>query len=581
MMPAATPSALTPSYGLEQASPGLRHYLRALWQREFKLRPCEQPTQLRPFLSELGIHLPRQYQSHQGLLLRDLYRAAAAHAAAHAAYSTVRFERRKLKPVQMAIISLLEDARVEWLAIREVPGLRRLWLRFFDPRGRDSTRAEALLLRLAHALLDPQRRDDNPWVMKGVRLFHASQQYGSNPETLRDIGSQLGNDLGQMRVQFNAKTYLVEPLYRDDNLFLWNSEAPPEETRVDDSGFRDSDDAQHRTHRLDEDGHDEQGARPREIAAASDGPGSADNEHPTYPEWDERIGIYRQNWCRVIEQIPPLADAGALRTSLARHATLSSQLARLLQARKQGRPQRLRRQHDGDALEIDSLVRLQSDLRSGIAPELRVHQRTRLQKPDLSVLLLLDLSASTNLQLAAMNPAPGHAHTLLSLIREASVMLGEAIAQGGDQLAIHGFRSNGRHEVNYLRFKEFGRALDDDVLARLSAVDGALSTRLGAAIRHASRQMRSVRTTQKMIIVLTDGEPHDIDVFHPSQLVHDAARAVARSNAEGTPVFCVSVDAEADRYVSKVFGPYHSLVIDCVDQLPQRLPELYLRLSAS
>ncbi len=594
------PSPGSSPYGLDQASPGLRHYLRALWRREFKLRPCEKTTQLRPFLSELGIHLPRQYHSHRGPLLRDLYRAAAAHAAAHAAYSTVRFERRKLKPVQLAIISLLEDARVELLAIREVPGLRRLWLKFFDPRGRDSTSAEALLLRLAHALLDPQRIDDNPWVMKGVRLFNESQQQGSDALALREVGSQLGNDIGQMRVQFNAKTYLVEPLYRDDNLFLWDSDAPPEETRVEDSGFRNSDDALQTTQRLDDDAHDEQRVRPRETASAGEEQGSADHDHPTYPEWDERIGIYRPNWCSVIEQVPPVADASPLQDDLARHAALSSRLARLLQARKQGRPQRLRRQADGEELELDALVRMQADLRHGIVPDLRVHSRTRLQKPDLSVLLLLDLSASTNESVGAGRDAQGshrthplhnphdsnHAHppnvqrTLLSLIREASMLLGDAIAQGGDQLAIHGFRSNGRHEVNYLRFKEFGQPMDASVAGRLTAVDGALSTRMGAAIRHASRQMQSVRTAQRLIIVLTDGEPHDIDVFHPSLLVQDAARAVARSNAEGTPVFCVSVDPAADGYVSKVFGPNHYLVIDSVEQLPQRLPDLYLRLSA-
>ncbi len=582
------PQPVPAAYGLDQAGPVLRHYLRALWRREFKLRPCEKTTQLRPFLSELGIHLPRQFHSHRGPLLRDLYRAAAAHAAAHAAYSTIRFERKKLKPVQLAIISLLEDARVELLAIREVPGLRRLWLKFFDPRGRDSTSAEALLLRLAHALLDPQRSDDNPWVMKGVRLFHESQQEGSDAHALREIGSQLGNDIGQMRVQFNAKTYLVEPLYRDDNLFLWDSDAPPEETRLDDSGFRAQDDAEPSTQKFDDDADEVRQVRLREVAVASDAQGSDAPEHPTYPEWDERIGIYRPNWCSVIEQVPPVADATALQDDMARHAALSSRLARLLQARKQGRPQRLRRQSDGDDLELDALVRMRADLRQGIAPDLRVHRRTRLQRPDLSVLLLLDLSASTNDGLAAGRDAPDshqphlqhRPRTLLSLIREASMLLGDAIAQGGDQLAIHGFRSNGRHEVNYLRFKEFGQAMDDTVAGRLSAVDGALSTRMGAAIRHASRQMQSVRTAQRLIIVLTDGEPHDIDVFHPAQLVHDAARAVARSNAEGTPVFCVSVDPAGDGYVRKVFGPGHYLLMDSVEQLPLRLPELYLRLSA-
>ncbi len=578
---AAVPAA---AYGLDAARPGLRHYLRALWQRDFGLRPVEQATQLRPFLSELGIHLPRHYHSHRGPLLRDLYRAAAAHAAAHAAYSTERFERRKLKPLQLAIIGLLEDARIELLAIREVPGLRALWLTFFDPKGRNSTTADALLLRLAHALLDPQRLDDNPWVMKGVRLFHASQRAGSDALALREIGSQLGNDLGQMRAQFNAKTYLVEPLYRDDNLFLWDSEASPEETQLDDSGFRGRDDAAQSAQRFDASAADDPRFRPRELAAAGDDGGRDTTGHPTYPEWDQRVGIYRPHWCRVIEQVPPLADSGALQAGLVRHAALTSQLAKLLQARKQGRPQRLRRQLDGDELELDALVQLQSDLRGAVAPDSRVHRRTRRQRPDLSVLLLLDLSASTNARPATgPDTSEGSADhlTLLALIREASVLLGEAIAQGGDQLAIHGFRSNGRHEVNYLRFKEFGQPLDDRVLGRLSAVNGALSTRMGAAIRHASRQMRAVRSSQRLIVVLTDGEPHDIDVFHPNQLLHDAARAVERSAAEGTPVFCVSVDAGADAYVRKIFGPHQALVIDHVAQLPRRLPELYLRLSAS
>lgn len=575
-------TATAADYGLDAARPSLRHYLRALWRRDFSLRPVGQSTQLRPYLSELGIHLPRQYQSHRGPLLRDLYRAAAAHAAAHAAFSTARFERRKLKPVQLAIIGLLEDARIEQLAIREVPGLRPLWLKFFDPKGRDSTTADALLLRLAHALLDPQRVDDNPWVMKGVRLFHASQRDGHDALALREVGSQLGNDLGQMRAQFNAKTYLVEPLYRDDNLVLWDSEAPPEDTHNDDSGLRGSDEAAQAMQRFDQAAADDPRFRPRELTAASDDEGRPASERLSYPEWDQRIGIYRPHWCSVIEQLPPVADAGALQAGLTRHAALASQLARLLQARKQGRPQRLRRQPEGDALELDALVRLQSDVRSGVAPDWRVHQRTRRQRPDLSVLLLLDLSASTNAYPAAISDAPAGTpehRPLLALIREASVLLGAAIAQGGDQLAIHGFRSNGRHEVNYLRFKEFGQPLDDTVLGRLSAVDGALSTRMGAAIRHASRQMQAVRSAQRLIIVLTDGEPHDIDAFHPDHLLHDAARAVERSAAEGTPVFCVSVDAKADAYVRKIFGAHQSLVIDDVTQLPRRLPELYLRLS--
>ena len=180
-------------YDFEAADKSLRHYLRALWDREFKLHPCEKPlSQIRPFISELGIHLPRQYRSHQGQFVKDLYRAAAAHAAAHQAYSLTTFERKKLKPLQLAIIGLLEDARVELLAIKAMPGLRKLWLGFFDARriqdtGSEGIGVDSLLLRLAHVLLDPSREDDNPWVMKGRRLFAEFQQQGSDMEKLREL----------------------------------------------------------------------------------------------------------------------------------------------------------------------------------------------------------------------------------------------------------------------------------------------------------------------------------------------------------------------------------------------------------
>lgn len=560
-------------YDFEAADKSLRHYLRALWDREFKLLPCEKPlTQIRPFISELGIHLPRQYRSHQGQHVKDLYRAAAAHAAAHQAYSLTTFERKKLKPVQLAIIGLLEDARVELLAIKAMPGLRALWLSFFDTRHSGGIGVESLLLRLAHALLDPALEDDNPWVMKARRLFAEFQQQGGDINRLREIGSLLGNDIGQSRVQFNAKAYVVEPLYRDDNLFLWDSDAPEEETRLQEQAQSSAEESSHSAPKNDDTSEEDQRFRPHAVASANQDEATGSNTNPlTYPEWDMRTGHYRPHWCSIIEQVVPKGDAAPLRARMTHYKTLSAKLAQLMQARKIGQPVRLRREPDGDDFELDALISAQTALRSGAMPELRVHRRQRLQKRDLSILVLLDLSESTNAGLADSS--------VLALIREASVLLGAAIEQTGDQFAIHGFCSNGRHEVNYLRFKEFNQAFDDAALGRLGRMQGALSTRMGAAIRHASHCMRGCRTEQRLILVVTDGEPHDIDVFHPDVLLQDAARAVERSTAAGTPVFCVSVDAKADAYIRRIFGPHGYLVIDQLEQLPLRLPELYLRLT--
>src|SRR6202044_3237078 len=113
-------------------------------------------------------------------------------------------------------------ARIELLAMRRLPGLRRLWLPYHVAVPTGVATAPTLLARLARALFDPQYRDDDSFVAKGRAMFEARQSRLEDPAISREIGMLLGNDLGQMRIQFNAKTYVVEPVYRDDGLGLWD-----------------------------------------------------------------------------------------------------------------------------------------------------------------------------------------------------------------------------------------------------------------------------------------------------------------------------------------------------------------------
>lgn len=565
-----------PRLGFDSAAGHLRPYLQALWDQEFSLWPVVDDSPLqRPFISELGIHLPRHYASHQGGALRDLYRAAAAHAAAHCVFSTQIFERKKLKPVQIAIISLLEDARIEQLAIQEMPGLRRLWRQFFSVHSAQESNltANALLLRLSLALLDTTVEDINPWIIKARQLYRESQQAHSDPLALRDIGSLLGNDLGQMRLRFDAKTYVIEPVYRDDNLFLWDSDAPPEETRSELSAQAQPNEQDETVPRMDDNATQELRVRRLPIAkTAEEAPPSAYTTVARYDEWDDRIGHYRRQWCTLIEETPQQADSSHLTALLASQLKQSNRLAQLLQARKQGLRQRPVRHTEGDDLELDAMVKAQIALRSGHDPDSAVFQRAHKHKPDLSVLVLIDLSLSTSRPIA-------DGTSMLDLIKQASLLLGSAIEHSSDQWAIHGFRSNGRHQVHYLRLKEFNQPLDDQILQGMAALEGEWSTRMGAAIRHASQLMRQTKTQQRLILLLTDGEPHDIDMPWPTVLTKDATRAVAQSTAEGTPVFCVSVDSAGDEYLKEIFGSHRYRVIDNIEQLPIKLPELYLQLS--
>jgi hypothetical protein len=162
------------------------------------------------------IGMPESFAGFEAEHADAVYLAAAAHAGAHLIHSGVQFPAGKLKPVQIALASLIEDARVEALALRDLPGLRRLWMPFHTVSPASQTTAARLMMRLSRALLDPTYDDPDAWVSKGRALFAATADRIGDPAISREIGGLLGNDLGQMRLQFNANSYVVEPVYRDD-----------------------------------------------------------------------------------------------------------------------------------------------------------------------------------------------------------------------------------------------------------------------------------------------------------------------------------------------------------------------------
>jgi len=188
------------------------------------------------------------------------------------------------------------------------------------------------------------------------------------------------------------------------------------------------------------------------------------------------------------------------------------------------------------------------------------------------VLILLDLSQSTNDRVRAGDT------TVLELTREATALLADAMATLGDPFAIHGFASNGRHEVGYHRFKDFDEAHGPASKARLAAMRGELSTRMGAAMRHAGSLLARRTEKKRLLIVLTDGAPSDVDVRDPQYLRADARKAVEELAREGVAAFCVSLDPAADDYVTRIFGSGRFAVVDRVERLPERLPMLTLGL---
>jgi hypothetical protein len=565
----------------------LGFYLRALWARELNLRAtalAEEGTKgRRVTIAEGAIRMPQAFDPLPGAGPVALYRAAAAHAATHLAYSTQKLSLRALHPLQVALIGLIEDARVEHLAMREMPGLARLWRPFHVASPSLTPTAVALMARLSRALIDEDYRDDNAFVMKGRTLLRENVRHLSDPWLSREIGGLLGNDLGQMRVQFNFKTYLIEPAYRDDNLFLWD---------LGEAGRQESEDqeAVYQAVRL-----SAQDGRERSDTALEQGGGEAQQEdaeqHETgsreevelveataqpyrYDEWDYIIGMDRPAWCTLLEKPAPAGDPRKIDAVLRRNEDTLHRLTSLIKAVQIQRPRRLKRQLEGDRLDIDASIAATVDLRSGRAPDPRVHQRLGRSSRDLAVLLLLDLSQSTN------DWVPSAGTTVLNLAREATALVAHAMDRLGDEFAIHGFDSNGRHDVEYYRFKDFDTSYGDEAKARLAGMQGQLSTRMGTALRHAGHLLRDRRAAHKLVLLLTDGEPHDIDVHDKRYLVFDAKHAVEDLRRCGIATFCMTLDRGADEYVSRIFGARNYLVLDKLKRLPEKLPALYLRLTA-
>lgn len=517
----------------ESAPPGQRPlgiYLDALWSVQPRLTTLATPDDRpRAVLSRAGtrpvLHLPAD----NALLTR----ARAAHAAAHLAYGGDPQPRAKLKPVQRVLLETLEDARVEWRAMQDLPGLRTLWAPFHVAGPDDGNGADALLARLAHALFDPAHEDGHAWIAKVRRMFFAPDGALAldTPERLREVASLLGNDLGQMRLRLNAAGWRVEPAYRDDNHHLWvaDDSLPPSATPLE---REDAD-----SHGTGDDGGEAADRPPPQATGGADqGEGGATAlwseaalRTLKYPEWDRLIGRLRPDWCTVIESRPLEADARALRSRLLSLVRRT----RPEQCRHTGRPGS-GRERDGEVLHTDALIEAGIALRTHTRPPARLYRAPRRADSGRDVLLLIDASASTALRCADGRP-------LLDHLREAALLAAHGLTQQGHLARVWAFASDTRHRVRVQHLKdENDGALDPRVCARAAGLRSHGSTRIGAALRHAVAHPLGVRP---VVVVLTDGEPHDIDVHDPRYLPDDLTQAVRDARRRGTEVRCLHVGA--------------------------------------
>jgi Mg-chelatase subunit ChlD len=539
--------------------------MAALWDR----RPILRPTKARRCSLVGGVvGLPRHFLGVSGDASDQLYWAAMSHAGAHLSFSGPPFAIGKLKPLQIVLVSLIEDARVEQLAIRRMPGLAKLWRPYHVAQASGHSTAADLLARLSRALIDLSYRDDHGWIEKGRTLFASAMADWHDPAISRRIGDLLGNDIGQMRLQFNPRTHVIEPPYRDDNMGLWDFgdqqgelteeiEIGAESVRIEQ---KERDDGKP-NERIDE---TSPRARPRQSVTA-DGVLVA-----RYPEWDHALGRLRPNWVTVRESEADITTAPAESTP-AGSDIIAQRMMTIARGAAIGRRIREKRQSEGEILDLDASVAAAVARRGGLPSEDRVFQREKPGPRDLALLLLVDMSQST-----ADKGRDGR--SLLAIEKEAASILGAAFEAAGDTLAIHAFNSDGREKVHYIQLKRFIDPMDAIARRRLATITSEHSTRLGAALRHAGSYLRQQRAFRHVLVVLTDGEPSDIDVQDPSYLVEDARNAAQVLRRSGTDVLAFGLGQGSFRALDRIVGSKCAFRVPRIETLPERMIQFYARL---
>lgn len=542
----------------------LRLWLRSLWGLEIDFRPYSlafvDPLYApRPHVDKLGIHIPDVYddlETPSGTISGiDRYRAMVAHMAGHHLWSTP-YLADNFSAFQHLAIEAFEDSRIEALAMRRYPGLRRLFKAMHPipkpgacPEGVSCIRHK--LTMLSRAILDPDHAYDDPSLLEYVAKFHA--RFAERPFDAKwslDLGVEwLGDNYEH---DFRKQTVWFEDTripYRDDNRYLW--------VFLEDT---DDEDEFHSDH-----GH----SAPEEEEGDDDG--LLPPQH--YPEWDHEAQQYRPDWATVHESRQTQGRAGDIDALLERHGLLAKRLKQVVDLLKPHQRRRIRYQEEGDEMDLDVLIRAMTDYRSGAEPENRVQVRYEKAGRNIALLLLLDLSQSIT------EVPAGARHSILQLSQEAVSLLGWTVDALGDKFAIAGFASNTRHEVRYTHFKGFDEPWGEAPKGRLAAMEAGYSTRMGAALRHAARYLEGRREEKKLLFLLTDGEPSDIDVSDEGYLKADTHVAVGELKRKGIDTFCITLDPKADDYVEEIFGPARYTVVDRVELLPEKLSRLFMSLT--
>jgi hypothetical protein len=301
-----------------------------------------------------------------------------------------------------------------------------------------------------------------------------------------------------------------------------------------------------------------------------------------YDEWDRELNDYRVGWSRVIEKKVKQGDRNFVELARSRYRGVISSIRHQFQLMKPENLTRINRELDGEDYDLNALVDFVIDRRANGQQSENIYTKRLRKQRDVAVSLLLDQSSSTA-RTITRNPLQPYTYPgrrIIEIEKEGLVLMSEALEAVGDVYSINGFTSEGRRNVKFYVVKDFSEKYSDEIEKRIGGITFQNNTRLGAAIRHAAAKLLKQESRTKLLIILTDGRPYDHDYGDARYAREDVREALIEAKFNGITPFCITIDRESESELKDLYGDVGYTIIDDVMTLPERMPNIYRRLTS-
>ncbi len=295
---------------------------------------------------------------------------------------------------------------------------------------------------------------------------------------------------------------------------------------------------------------------------------NTENYYISYDEWDYSKRQYKEDFCKVYPKTLKENNLSYYKKTLKDNASTLLGLRKMLSS-VNNKFQQQRRQNQGEEFDLDALTDLYIDVQSGHTPSENIYLSKRKKEKDLSILMLLDVSLSSD-GYAANN-------RVIDVEKQVSILFGEILNEFNVDFSINTFYSKTRNYSTYLSLKDFDEDWDKSKY-KIGAVEPEGYTRIGTALRHSGALLDKRDTKNKWVILISDGKPNDYDKYEGKYGINDVKQALRELNERNINSYALAIEANAKYYLPQMFGTDHYEILTTPVELLQSLAKLYDRI---